>query len=336
MNLPLVDGAFLVDNSGLELLRCPSEFYYSFVRRRRLVANKAGMNFGSTMHVAWARRYAECGSGLCSEETEASAREDMRKWLEAHPQPMGDFRDLQHAEKVLRAYNDFYKEERFRIFTNPRTNQPIVEQSFMLPFCSMVWNGCEWLSSNPIDLNPHPENIPVYYCGKLDLAVEDDYGFWAGPDHKTAFMFGKGWEADMQRNPGQRGYVWALREITGRMPHGYIIDGVRIRAPRKVDVFLGEAPVSADDFKRIPVFVSPEDLSEWKENTEDKLQEVFTYGERNKWPQHENQCVRKYGICDFYDVCTVRKGAREQALEGNLYEDNKWSPLKNPNVIEGE
>jgi hypothetical protein len=353
MNLPLVNNAFLIDNSGLELLRCPREFYYTFIRRRRLRANKAGMNFGSTMHVGWDVRYSHCGRKACSPEVEQQAIGAMREWLEANPQPMGDFRTLGKAEAVLKEYNRIYQDEPWEILTNPKDGLPLVEKSFMLPFMTIKYqvplegfDQSQWeIGCYIIDeLAGHVTLlIQVYYCGKLDLATRDALGIWAGPDHKTAFMFGEGFEKDMQRNPGQRGYVWALWQITGIKPHGYIIDAVRTRKEKRTNIFEKSfddasepgSPTDAKDFKRMPFLVSEDDLQNWVRNTQMKIREVFAFAERNEWPEHENQCVRKYSICDFFDVCTCNTASRESALMGDLYEDNRWSPLQKPKTKEG-
>lgn len=334
MNLPLTDGAFLIDNSALEKLSCPREFYYSFVRRRRLVSSKAGMNFGSTMHVAWAERYSQCGGNAITIEAVNKSALAMTEWLSDNPQPAEDFRNLSHAFRVFDAYNQNYGNEPYQIVTNPRDGRPLVEQSFMLPFMEVeTWEPDEMN-------NEHLVVIPVFYCGKLDLAIRDAHGLWV-QDHKTTFQFGDSFDKDMQRNSGQRGYVWALKQILGEMPRGYIIDAVRIRKPKRDSIFDGTPPVDASDFRRLPFFVTEPDLATWKENTEAKIREIFYHASQNSWPEHENMCTahadtdthgsaRKFGTCDFFDVCSVAKEMRENALASNLYEDNLWSPLNKP------
>lgn len=342
MKLPLTDGAFLIDNSALDLLPCPRKFYYSFVRRRSLVSAKAGRNFGSVMHIGWAVRYRHCGSLAVGADIVPEINEAMRDYLDETPQPSDDFRDFNHSCKVMAAYNEHYKNEPFTILTNPKDGQLLVEKSFMLPFMDV---------RIPADNRDGYIIVPVYYCGKLDLGTKDEHGIWSGPDHKTTFMFGDAFDKQMQRDPGQMGYVWALKQITGIMPRGYIIDAVRIRKPKRDQIFTGEPPVDATDFKRVPVFVDEKALETWKKNTEFKIRMVFHYDSIDYWPEAESQCTSavpndtspyagpngsKFGLCDYYDVCSVGIESREAALASTLYEENRWSPLSAPKIVTGE
>lgn len=345
MNLPLTDGAFLIDNSALEKLSCPREFYYSFVRRRRLVSSKAGMNFGSTMHVAWAERYAQCGGNAITPNATIRATLAMTEWLDSNPQPAEDFRNLSHACRVFDAYNQNYGNEPYTILTNPKDGELLVEKSFMLPFMT-VRVPATFALAHGIPLKTDPKTgafygeIIVYYCGKIDLGIRDAHGIWV-QDHKTSFQFGDSFDKDMQRNAGQRGYFWSLMQILGEMPRGYIIDAVRIRKPKRDSIFDGTPPVDASDFRRLPFFVTQNDIDTWKVNTEYKVREIFYHAQNDYWPEHENMCTahadtdthgsaRKFGTCDFFDVCSVAKEMRENALASNLYEDNLWSPLNKP------
>ncbi len=79
-----------------------------------------------------------------------------------------------------------------------------------------------------------------------------------------------------------------------------------------------------------PFFLTPEDLDHWKQNLFAKVHSIFEYDRRGEWPENEGQCVRKFGTCDFYDVCSCAPHARRTAIESSLYEDNTWSPLNPP------
>lgn len=307
---PLVDGHLIIDNSALELLKCPRLFENQWLRRRVLATSRAGRNFGSTVHVGMAVRYRECGSAPCSLEATSNAHLAMQQWLQENPQPLEDFRDFNHACLVLSEYNKHYQEEPFTILKN-REGLPIVEASFALPFGKV--NG-----------------YPVIYAGKVDLGIEDNNGVWSF-DTKTAFMFGEGWEKSMQMDSGQLGYDWALRQAVppGMKVNGYVINGVRIRRPKKGDEYKGVAPVDASDFVRLPFFVSDETIDEWWENTMHSIEVIMHWYERGYFPQRRSQCVGKYGVCDMFDVCSVGPSSREGILyESGTYEENTWSPLK--------
>lgn len=307
--LPLVDGHLLMDNSGLDLARCPRLFELQFLRRRVLASSKAGRNFGSTLHAGLAVQYRQCDVKPITPEAIPLVHEAMRTWLETNPQPLEDFRNFNHACTVMQAYWDNYRGEPWKIIQNQQ-GERIIEASFALPFRTVM-------------------GIPVIWCGKIDTGIEDNNGVWSF-DTKSAFQFGELWEAGMAMDPGQLGYVWALKQAVrpGTPVQGYIINGIRIRRPKKNDEYLGVAPVDHSDFLRIPHHVSDEIIDEWVENTVHLIEDIITYHQKGFFPMRRSQCVPKYGRCDMYDVCSTGLASRDSALESNMYEDNTWSPLR--------
>lgn len=303
--IPLVDGAYLIDNSGLEKLKCPRAFEYSELHRLSPVAERAGANFGSTIHRGLETRYLLRGTDAVDPATQMLINSAMNDWLQENPQPDMDFRNYDHACKMSEVYNKIYGKESFRILTSPATGKPIIEASFALPFGTV-------------------HNTPIYYCGKIDLGIEDHNGIWSF-DHKTAFQFGETWDKQMNMDGGQLGYCWALSQVTGRRPMGYIIDAIRVRRPSKKDEFSGAAPIDGTDFKRIPFPVTDDQLVEWREDTLELIANIFNYHASGKFPRHRWQCTNKYGACDFYDVCSTPREQRPMILNSGLFEPNKWS-----------
>jgi hypothetical protein len=313
----LPENSLVFDNSTIELLRCPREYFYSAERQRELVAERAGRNFGSTIHCGAAVRYTECRADAVSDEVVPKINEAMRKHLDANPQPEEDFRNFNHACTVMQAYNTHYGAEPFRILLNPVDQMPLVERSFLFPF-GMVRTP-----------NGEPRNL--FYAGKIDAGIEDNSGCWSF-DHKTTFMFGENWERQMAVDGGQVGYVWALRKTLPpeKKVLGYVINGIRIRKPRRKDNFTDEALVDASDFKREPAYVSEIDIADWMRDTVALVEDILWYQQRHYFPRHRWMCTRKYGPCDFYDVCSLSPDQRENALMSNLFSDREWSPLKKP------
>jgi hypothetical protein len=320
MNLPLIDGAYIIDNSGLERLKCPCKFNMSEVLRRVSIGEKAGANFGSTMHKGWETRYRRVGVEPLKESTHIDIQIEMLKWLTANPQPFNEFRNYNHACKMMDVYNKIYPSEQFKILTNNR-NEPIIEASFMLPF-GMAYQvtGCQQWRTTP---DTTAKGIPLYYSGKIDLGIQDHNGVWSF-DHKTAFQFGDAFDKDMGMNGGQLGYCWALGQTLGVKPQGYIIDAVRVRKPKRSDEFTDAAPCDATDFKRMPFYVSQDKLDEWKLDVLTCIADVFNYAESGYWPRHRWNCVEKYGVCEYYEVCDTTPSQRSMVLNSGLYEENKW------------
>jgi len=76
---------------------------------------------------------------------------------------------------------------------------------------------------------PIPGLSDVVYQGRIDLVVEDDFGYWL-VDHKTTAQFGDvEWLAlDDQCSS----YAWAIREQLGLEVRGVIYNELRKKAPR--------------------------------------------------------------------------------------------------------
>ena len=308
--LPLVDGVFIIDNSALEKFQnCPRDFEYSHLRKRALAAERAGRNFGSAIHVGLAVRYRHGGNGVPDADVRSVAESQMLVHFENNPQPADDFRNYDHACKTLSAYYEQYPSESFNILKNSK-DDPMVESTFLLHLGEV-------------------QGVPIAYAGKIDLGIANNDGTWSF-DTKTTFQFGQGFDDDMAMNGGQLGYCWALGQLLGRPANGYIINAIRVRRPKKSDEYTGTAPVDGTDFKRLPFFVTPDALDEWKADTLAMVSDIFWMHDRSFYPRHRKHCVGKYGRCDFYECCNVPRASRENVLTSTLFEENEWTPLNKP------
>lgn len=305
--LPIINGAIHIDNSNIEQLQyCPRSWLFKYGLKRIKVVPAAGRNFGSALHEGWACRYTQYGEHRVTDDSKQV--EAITKYLHENPQPEDDFRNLDHALVVARAYNRHYQDESFKILT--ANNEPIVERSFALDIGTV-------------------QNIPVKYTGKIDLGVRDQSGLWV-IDHKTAFQFGQQFEMEMAMDTGQLGYTWAFRELFKEMPTGFITNAVRIRRPKKGDEYNEIAPCDGTDMKRLITCVTPDQLEEFRKTVLTWVSTLLWYHDQDYFPRVSGKrgCIGKYGPCDFYDVCNAPIAAREGLLASSLFEDNNWSPLK--------
>lgn len=305
---------FFVDNSSLNTLVCPRFYELKHICGRELVAARAGRNFGAGLHVGWQRRYSLCGSSAVDAKAEVYINDGMMDYFREKPQPENDFRTLAHAQRIMQVYNERYRNEPFEILKNAK-GQPAVESSFAFPIGDVVYPSSERLS------------IKIIFTGRVDLFTRDNEGEWAGPDHKTTSELGNPFMTTMATDSGQKGYCWAFQQIYGRLPRGYIINAVRIRKPRKMDLYTGEAPIDASDFLRIPHYVFPSELEEWREDVLAKVETIFWMHHRGYFQRHTSRCSEKYGRCDMYDVCISQRESRDTVLASSLFEDYTWSPL---------
>lgn len=327
-HIPLIDGAFIIDNSGLEDLKCPRLFQYKQLNRKVAANARAGANFGSTIHRGLETRYNRCGSNLVDATTAIHIEADMLAWLTENPQPDMDFRNYNHACKMMAVYNNIYKNEQFKIVVSPSSGKLVIEASFCLPFGSVVKHRDDnhWFVTK--EQNPPASSDfavhPIYYSGKIDLGIQDNNGIWSF-DHKTAFQFGESFDKQMGMDGGQLGYCWALGQVLGTKPQGYIIDAIRVRRPKKQDEFGGIDCIDGTDFKRTPYYVSQDMLDEWREDTMQLIRNIFDYHANGHFPRHRWNCTNKFGMCDFYDVCSTPRAQRDMILESAMYEENIWN-----------
>lgn len=315
--IPLVDGVLLFDNSTLNNLVCPRKYELHCLRRRELGTARAGRNFGAALHCGWKARYQLFGNNAVPPEGVELINQAISVHFSENPQPLGDFRTLEHAHKVMAAYNRQYLNEPWRIMQDS-DGKPAVESSFMHELGKVSWAGTTY---------------PLWYMGRVDLQIEDNYGEWVF-DHKTAFMFGKGFETMMATDPGQMGYCWHFWKQRSRLPRGYVIDAVRIRRPKKEDEYTGVAPVDATDLMRLPYFITEDNLKEWEYNTIKKVQLILYMHADGYFPQFKSQCNAKFGNCDMLSVCDAAEDNRQNILDGDQFVDYEWSPLNRKPAVE--
>ena len=310
--LPFVDGAFLCDNSALEHYQACRRFWeLQDLRRYAVAANSAGRNFGSGVHAGLKVRYSEAGTRRPTPEQLIAIDEAITQHFATSPAPVDDFRDAAHCKRMMAAYLDHYPLEPFRLLNVPGTDKALVERPFALPLGTVYGH-------------------PIIWTGRLDLYIEDNSGRWS-LDTKTAFQFGSGFEDDMSTNGGQVGYCWAMQQLTGEKPTGYIINAIRVRRPSKAAKYANEgggpAPIDASDFARIPHHVSQDAIDEWREDVLALIEDIFDDHAKGRFPRSRKSCSGKYGRCDMFEVCTAPRAKRQNILDSSLYVPNTWSPL---------
>lgn len=330
--LPLIDGAFFIDNSFLEAFQtCPRYAQHSRLNKRVLAAEKLSLNFGKTMHAALEWRYKTIKSEVPDDITNEMMGLFFDEMYKDVPVLEDDHRDLNLALEIVRHYNEKYRREPFNILVD-KDDKPMVEMAFVLP----LYKAYPQLSSSQ-----QLSEVPVYYCGRIDLPVEWDKQLIV-MDHKTDSMF---WGADSflaeQRPSNQyRGYCWAFEQLTGKVVDGFCVNGIRTKAPPKtkprnmtIDQWWEESFVR--DITYLALYPNWQD--KWKNDTIELVEQFFWQYSRGRLPMFGKftRACSRYGGCPFKDVClapTEEKGI-ETLLDDNIYKDNDWSPLEKVKTI---
>ena len=329
--LPLIDGAFFIDNSTLELLTtCPRALEYNRLFRRVAAAAKPSLAFGSAIHLALDYRYRNCRNNPPDALEESEQAAVLAKFFSDNVPPEDDFRNLNWAIEVIKRYNQTYQVEPFNILVDEK-GEPMVEMPFALKlFDYSHYPSTSWMVPEGQEVHTDGQKvvIPVYYSGRIDFPV-----MWGEHlvviDHKTTSMLGDYYFKDQRVSPQMFGYVWAFEQLTGRRPTAFCINAIRSR-PMPQKPAGGFDRWWQENFQRHTEFVFPHQIDEWKKNTIALVEEFFWHFSRSYFPQKKRWCSGKFGLCPYYDVCDLPSSERGLMLESTLFADNNWSPLRQP------
>lgn len=221
-------------------------------------------------------------------------------------------------------------------------NKLMVELPFALPLFAFDTVKQEvhgdWGGSLP---SLGPDEIGVFYSGRIDLPVLRDDNQIFVIDHKTTSILGPTFFDDKKMSAQQKGYAWSFQRLTGMKVRGYEVNAIRVKEPPQY-VTNGTEPRKggkrqtlegwwSESIVRERFLLNEGELDEWYENVIELISEFFWRYSRNYFPMKTNWCVGKYGRCSYFDVCsTYPKEDRNLILNSGLYQDNLWSPLKQP------
>lgn len=158
------------------------------------------------------------------------------------------------------------------------------------------------------------DDLHYPYTVKIDRFLERDGEIYV-EDYKTTSRWDKGFFTKFRLDNQMRGYARAGELVIGRP-----IAGVRVNVLvcRKND----------SQFEREIFPYSKEILDEWRDNYNDTVDDIQRSYATNNFRANftDGGCHGKYGMCQYYGVCTIRKGLRPQVLERD-FEFNPWNPL---------
>lgn len=299
----LQENALFVDNSALEsFTTCPRKWEMQYGLKRVTAAPAPALQFGSAVHAALAWRYTHDPHMTNFEGTQDAMFLELGKGLSDRHPLMDDYRNFDYGTRLLRAYNEVYGREPFRILS--LKDKPIVEMPFALPLGAIT--------------RPDGSDLWIVYTGKIDLGIEENDGIWV-MDHKTSSIVGDSFYAEMAMSPQQEGYNWAFWTVFGVLPVGFIINMIATRKESRTGKGI--------EFNRQRVYISQERLEEWQANTLGIVDELVWMLNRRHITMHKKNCISKYGRCAYYDVCSLPFNQRGIMLSSNLFQPNTWSPL---------
>ena len=314
--LPLTDGAFLIDNSTLELIQtCPTQYLYAKLYNKVSETGKPSLDFGSAIHAALDYRYSNCHDKPVSPEHQSGQGELLHNFFKDLPVDEEEHRNENFANEVVKRYNQKYQAEPFNVLTDT-TGKVLCEIPFSIPLYEVTHAGTK---------------IPVIFTGRIDLPIQWD-GKITVMDNKTSSMFfGPQRFLDEQRCSNQyRGYCWAFEKATGRTVEAYAVNGIPTKQPpakpkQGIDQWWMEWFVR--DVTQLALY--PKWREEWLESTITMVDYIFWLHQRGSFPQTGRfvRACEDYGGCQFRDVCNQPEERRLEVLNSFIYKENTWSPL---------
>jgi hypothetical protein len=292
-----------IDNTALSAyLACPREYAFSMMLNRRSKGTSAALAFGKAWHKAMEYHYKTDGN------------RDMvilgvTKTYEDHDSA-DDYRTL---NRVLLDYDKYVAKYGKPSSENGKTvgwpDAPLVELS----------------------TNAQGDGLIHPWAGKIDRVVEIG-GLYYIEDHKTTSRLDKNYFKQFELSYQMMGYTYLGKQL---LP-GKKIAGVRIN--------LSHVLTGKTEFHRQLFSYSEDQIREWVRVTNrwmlnlaadiraylDLLDEGFSSitAITQAFPAHfgDNGCSRKFGMCQYYEVCSLNERLRERKLEMD-FDVNPWNPL---------
>jgi hypothetical protein len=277
----------LLDNSAVSTYNeCARKYQYQYVMHYQKPIS-AALHFGRVWHAALDKWYASAG------DTELAKQTAIESWGAINFP--GDHRTIFRILEALERY--------FKQYGNPGEHRQTFGHGSSAPLVEMAVQ-LQW-----------PE-IPIPYIGKIDRVIERDDGEVFVWDHKTVSRmdgsFFKGFEMASQ----MLGYTKLMSEHLQRPVAGVVVNAYNVTPTGKTD-----------RFERMYIELPRSRVEYWATRTlpAQMLQIQFSY-EHDHWPQNHQSCTTKYGLCPYFDVCTLPESRRAAALALD-YEVREWNPL---------
>lgn len=316
--IPLLDNTLFIDNSSQERIQtCKRSAGYYLAHKREMNKSRPALRFGQIIHKILEYRYlnhgtycdADCVKGMVN-----VADAEFAMW-QGEPD---DYRNYACAVSVIKKYTEQYAIEDFDII-KLSDGKLFVERMFAAPLGKIKVGRQLWVRNpdNTIEQR-HVDEIVVVQKGKIDLVFRRE-GRIYGMDHKTTAIMGPSYFAEFELASQFHGYSWAIQQITGELPAGFVINGLGIRKPTKSGQAL--------EFVRQTIPIYPALVSEWQLDTMQLIAEFINGCATNALPKETKWCVGKYGPCEFKPVCGLEPHLRMMSLYSNEYSQVTWDPL---------
>ena len=306
-----------VDNTMLSAFeRCP--LYY---RERHILdwtsrGTSGALGAGGAIHEGlkvWYQNMKDAGGAATGLVGAVNAIRE--SWPE--DMPTNDFRTLERAQRMMIEYIRTYPSESFRILQ--------VE----IPFKFELGRVILWCKNCNFENTPYGAlGIPRFgcsYCGK-DLE-QIEYGgifdtlteFGVGRtvnyilEHKTTSQLGPTYFRQWQIHNQLVGYCWGAEQVSGKL-----VGGVNMNV-----LCMTTGGNFKFDRQMIPVY--PSQIEEWKNDVAQACNDIAHAQRTGHWRKRTDNCVMKYGACQFLSVHMLADPEDRQRRLETDYIKSEWN-----------
>ena len=284
----LKDG--VIDNSTYELdLLCPRRNYFRNVLNLVPEGRNLHPEFGTGIHegVGYVHTHR-------NEPVEQQVLGAIAAFIKSYAEPEGeDHRTRAFGAKVLQAYVAKYQDDSFTIVHTP-------EQGFAVSLGEYT------------------------LVGRIDLVVRftDKGGLWL-LDHKTTSRMGRQFWEQFRMSSQVSLYTLAANLIFQESILGMFINGIGTAKTHHASPAKSDQYLQRQQFPR-----SPARLEQTRVNVCRRMDEILKRDFENPdtWPEYERNCVWKYGVCPYVDLCEFGKKAWPELM--GSFEENVWNPYE--------
>jgi len=362
-------GNFLLvlDNTSLDhIKRCHRNAWQYLVLGREAHARNSALTFGGAIHEGlelfhtwqWTRNHPSHDTAMIEYSYGKEAQDRaILNYFSLNPIPPDilayDHRTPVAALEVMKHYRaqsnvELHPDYELEILADDEG--PIIERSFEIPMAVLdlslsLWdlakilNQETWITSATTPKTP--VRIHLAWSGRIDLICSIN-GRPRVLDHKTSSIDTPDYFRGFELSSQVRGYVWAAQQLWPDIkPKSFVHNGIFFKKPNKTNSSAsliargakgGEPPLA---FKRTyyPSNVNSEysdtDLSRWKRDTILLIEDFLHSVSRGVYPMNDANCVVKYGMCPYHDVCTLacdNEPAAMKYLMSPAFKPVTWNP----------
>lgn len=253
------------------LEECPRKYSYIYGRRIYPDGDSRPASIGRAVHRGLAAEYTR---QIALQDGDASIPEDLWR-LVINADEYDDEIVKAEAVRLVKTHNNYWE---------------------------TGWRDPHWASPVAVEkvvktvIAPIRKSLPdVIFTTRVDLFAKLKKGRIIPVDHKTRSRDG-----DSTIEFGMSGQFLGMlaswpKSYGKRPPYVLVNKIVKTNSPK---------------FERIPIPFTDRMIEQWKRDMAHLGADLVRYEKEKYWPRHRESCIRRYGPCDFYQLCHAGAGAR--------------------------